>query len=170
MTLEPWSATTSIKAWRNSRRASGSRLATGSSSTSRAGHLATAMVSASCARWPPDSLPALWCGSRPSWAIRVSAVSWSQLGFVRAPKRRWSRIDRPAYVGVSWATKPTRASCSDVVPGLPPQTVSDPVSARRSPTASWSSVLLPAPLGPTSPTALPAGTESVHSDSAYLCP
>ena len=41
-TLTPCSTTTSIRPWRNSRRASGSRLATGSSSTSSSGRFATA--------------------------------------------------------------------------------------------------------------------------------
>ena len=40
------------------RRASGSRLATGSSRISSSGRFATATVRASWARWPPESLPA----------------------------------------------------------------------------------------------------------------
>ena len=56
-TVSPSSATASIRVCRNSRRASGSSAATGSSSTSSSGRLASASVSATCACWPPDSLP-----------------------------------------------------------------------------------------------------------------
>ena len=71
---------------------------------------------------------------------------------------------------MSWATKPTRASWSGVVPGRPPRTEIDPALGCRRPTESWSSVVLPAPFGPTSPTTLPAGMASVHSESAHLWP
>ena len=58
MTLVSFSATDSIRWRRKSRRASGSRLATGSSRMSSSGRLATATVRASWARCPPESLPA----------------------------------------------------------------------------------------------------------------
>ena len=56
-TVMPVSTTASITALRNSRRASGSSEATGSSSSSSSGRLASASVSATCACWPPESLP-----------------------------------------------------------------------------------------------------------------
>ena len=52
----------------------------------------------------------------------------------------------------------------------PPRTVIDPALGCRSPTARWSSVVLPAPFGPTSPTTLPAGIASVHSRERPLRP
>ena len=68
--LTSCSATVAISSCRNSRRASGSRLATGSSRMSSSGRFAMARVRASWARWPPDSFPARWSGSRPSWLMR----------------------------------------------------------------------------------------------------
>ena len=80
MTLASWSATKAIRLCRNSRRASGSRLATGSSRISRSGRFAMARVSASWARCPPESLPAFCGGSRPSFVMRSSARPVSQRG------------------------------------------------------------------------------------------
>ena len=153
---------------RNSRRASGSRLATGSSRTSSSGRFATARVRASWARWPPESRPARWRGSRPSCSIRRSARPRSQRGLSQAPRRRWSATDRFAYVGVSWATNPTRPSWAGLV-GRAARRAPRPCPrvGASSPTARRSSVVLPAPFGPTSPTTRPAGTASVQSDSAH---
>src|SRR6185437_8940690 len=71
MTLVSFSATDSIRWRRKPRRASGSRLATGSSRMSNSGRFATATVRASCARCPPDSLPAFCFGSRLSCSTRA---------------------------------------------------------------------------------------------------
>jgi hypothetical protein len=98
------SATISIRSRRNSRRARGSRLATGSSSSSNPGRLATARVRASWARWPPDSDPAR-CGLRPSWLMRRAASSLSQPGLSRAPIRRW-----PATESLRRPARPRRGS------------------------------------------------------------
>src|SRR5580700_8727835 len=54
--------------------------------------------------------------------------------------------------------------------GLPPSTVTDPADAADRPTARFSSVLLPAPFGPTRAATRPAGTASVHSRSAHVRP
>ena len=54
-------------------RATGSSIATGSSSSSSRGRLASARVSASWACWPPDSLPAFRFSGMPSSPSRVSA-------------------------------------------------------------------------------------------------
>ena len=67
------SATASISTCRNSRRASGSRLATGSSSTSSSGRLARPSVSASWARCPPESWPARCRGIQPQLADPAAA-------------------------------------------------------------------------------------------------
>ena len=66
ITVMPVSATTSITVWRNSRRARGSSEATGSSSSSSSGRFASASVSATCACWPPESLPTFCRSGSPS--------------------------------------------------------------------------------------------------------
>ena len=72
-----------------------------------------------------------------------------------------------AYVGVSCATKPTFASCSDPAAGTPPQTSIVPAVGASRPTARLSSVVLPAPFGPTSPVTCPAGISRVQSCRAH---
>jgi hypothetical protein len=57
-----------------------------------------------------------------------------------------------------------------VVPGLPPSTEIDPALGCKRPTERWSSLVFPAPFGPTSPTTLPDGIARVHSESAHLRP
>ncbi|WP_237693626.1 histidine kinase [Streptomyces sp. SID2888] len=56
--LAPSSRTNSIRFSRNPFRSNGSSAAAGSSKISNSGRLAAATVSASCARWPPESCPA----------------------------------------------------------------------------------------------------------------
>ncbi|MCW2933959.1 MAG: hypothetical protein JWM19_4921 [Actinomycetia bacterium] len=167
-TLTPCSATTSIRPWRNSRRASGSRLAAGSSRIITSGRLAIARVRASWARWPPDSDPARCRGSRPSCSTRRRASAASQPGLSQPPRRRWSATESRRNTGVSWATKPTRASWPGPLAGGMPRTLMVPAVGVSSPTAMCSRVVLPAPLGPTSPTTRPAGMASVQSRSAQL--
>lgn len=104
-----------------------------------------------------------------TYYVVIAPPSRSEGGPVRL-RRLALMTTAAAAMGMSWATKPTRASWPGVVPGCPPRTETDPASGRRSPTASWRSVVLPAPLGPTRPTTLPAGMASVHSESAHLCP
>ena len=166
-TLISSSATASISTCRNSRRASGSRLATGSSRTSSSGRFASPSVSASWARWPPESWPARWPGSRPRRSIRRRAAASSQRGLRCAPRRRWSATVSPAYVGVSWATKPTFASWAESAAGRPPQTSMVPTVGVRIPTIRLSSVVLPAPFGPTRPVTRPTGMSRVQSRSAH---
>lgn len=71
---------------------------------------------------------------------------------------------------MSCATYPTLASCSGPAAGRSPSTRMLPAVGASWPTARFSSVLLPAPFGPTSPTTRPAGMSSVQSDSAHRCP
>ena len=66
----PVSATACTTVFRNSRRASGSSEATGSSSSSSCGRFASASVSATWACWPPDSVPTRWPSERPSSSMR----------------------------------------------------------------------------------------------------
>ena len=60
------------------------------------------------------------------------------------------------------------------VGGMSAQHLDDPAVGARSPTASCSRVVLPAPFGPTSPTTFPSGMDRVQSESAqrrpYLLP
>ena len=67
---DPFSTTASITAFRNSRRASGSSEATGSSSSNSRGRLASASVSATCACWPPESWPIFCFAERPRRSTR----------------------------------------------------------------------------------------------------
>src|ERR1051326_6823328 len=63
-TVGPPSATASISDCRNSRRASGSSAATGSSRTSRSGRFPSPSVRATCACWPPGGRSLPWAGGR----------------------------------------------------------------------------------------------------------
>ena len=83
-----------------------------------------------------------------------------------APKRRWSATLSPAYVGVSWRDVPDLASGRGRPAGRSPSTSISPAVGVSIPTARLSRVVLPAPLGPTSPTTRPGGTSSVQSESA----
>ena len=122
-----------------------------------------ARVSASCARWPPESLPAFWSGSRPSRSIRRSATPASQPGLSRAPE--------PEVVGDASARR--RSACPGRRSRPRPSWAGPWPGGRRAPRScpgrreqadgQVSSVVLPAPLGPTSPTTRPAGIVSVQS-------
>src|SRR5580693_3082253 len=52
----------------------------------------------------------------------------------------------------------------------PPSTVTPPADGVDRPTARFSSVVLPAPFGPTSAATCPAGIASEHSRSAHVLP
>ncbi len=69
-------------------RATGSSIATGSSSTSSRGRRASARVSATCACWPPDSFPVFRFGGMPSSASRASRVC-----LVEAPVQVAGQVD-----------------------------------------------------------------------------
>src|ERR1700722_4992724 len=79
-----------------------------------------------------------------------------------------SATDRFLYSGVSCATNATPSSAAGDPARRPPSTVTSPADGTDRPTARFSSVLLPAPFGPTSATTRPAGTSSVHSRSAQV--
>src|SRR5580700_2083373 len=76
----------------------------------------------------------------------------------------------PAYTGASCATNPTFASCPGPAAGAPPATWIRPAVGGSIPVIMLSSVVLPAPFGPTRPAMVPAGTRSEHSASAHLSP
>ena len=128
-------------------------------------------MSASWARWPPESWPARCVGSRPSRSIRAAAS-----GVVPArvePGAEPQVVARPTARRTSgcpgrrsrpWPAAPAPAA------GRPPRPRSCRPSGSSRPTARLSSVVLPAPLGPTSPTTRPAGMRSVQSVSAHAPP
>src|ERR1700722_2800210 len=76
----------------------------------------------------------------------------------------------PAYTGASCATNPTLASCSAPAAGAPPATWIRPAVGGSIPVIMLSNVVLPAPLGPTRPAIVPAGTASEQSASAHFSP
>ena len=132
--------------------------ATGSSSSSSSGRLAIPSVSASCARWPPDSLRAFCAGSSPSRAIRSRRQRVVPAG-VQPRAELQVVLDAEAAVG-------RRVLGDEADPGALLRRArgaarraprSCPRSAASRPAARFSSVLLPAPLGPTRPTTRPAG-------------
>ena len=73
MTVRPVPAAAAITSRMNSSRATGSRLETGSSSTSSGARLASAMVSETWARCPPDRLLTLRLSGMSSASIRARA-------------------------------------------------------------------------------------------------
>ena len=81
-----------------------------------------------------------------------------------------SATDRVLYSGVSWATNAIPSSAAGDPARRPPSTVTAPADGAVRPTARFSSVLLPAPFGPTSAVTRPAGISSVHSRSAQVPP
>ena len=81
-----------------------------------------------------------------------------------------SATDRFLYTGVSWATNAIPSSAVGDPAAWPPSTVTAPADGTDRPTARFSSVLLPAPFGPTSAATRPAGISSVHSRSAQVPP
>ena len=81
-----------------------------------------------------------------------------------------SATDRFLYSGVSWATNAMPSSAAGDPARRPPSTVTAPADGAVRPTARFSSVLLPAPFGPTSAVTRPAGISSVHSRRAQVPP
>src|SRR6266542_361088 len=71
------------------------------------------------------------------------------------------------YSGTSCATKPTRERIAPPSVGVSPSTRTAPASGRSRPMARCSSVVLPAPLGPTRAATRPAGRCSEQSRSAH---
>src|SRR5215472_6973408 len=79
-----------------------------------------------------------------------------------------SATDRPLYSGVSCATNAIASSATAVPARRPPSTVTAPADGIDRPTDTLSSVVLPAPFGPTSAATRPAGISRVHSRSAQV--
>ncbi len=102
-TVSPDSAEAATTSRMKSSLASGSRLATGSSRSSSGARLASAMVSATWACWPPDSDLTFRPSGMSSAATRARASPASQLGLSDRPKRNMSATVNPRYSGWSCA-------------------------------------------------------------------
>ena len=170
-TVRPPSAVASIRVCRNSRRASGSSAASGSSSRSRSGRLARASTRATCDRCPPESVPTRRSSGMPSRASRERASRSSQRALSLRPRVSISATLKRRYSGWSCATKPTRGSTREGWSrGDAPNTRMVPALGAANPMASWRSVVLPAPFGPTSAAIRPAGRCSEQSRNAQERP
>jgi hypothetical protein len=78
----------------------------------------------------------------------------------------WSSAVNRGYSGISWARNPIPARNPGSCRGAPPRTEAVPPVGLTSPASSRSSVVLPAPFGPTSAHTRPSGTATEHSVSA----
>jgi hypothetical protein len=144
-------------------RAPRSRLLVGSSSSRTSGRFSSWAASPSDTTCPPDSVPSDRSSAtspRPSRSSCARARSSMSQSFPTVAK--CSSLASPASMAASAATtgaiSSTSATVRSAVSGrvcgrwaTRPSTVTDPVSGRCSPAMSRSRVLLPAPLGATSP-------------------
>ena len=82
--VAPDARTASTRTWRNSRRASGSSEASGSSSSRTGARVPSAIASPTCACCPPESSSARASSGMSSWSSRRSASTRSNAGRQRA--------------------------------------------------------------------------------------
>ncbi len=168
-TVRSLPATASRRVRKKSRRATGSRLATGSSSTSSRGCLARARVSATCACCPPDNVEARRSRAIPMPVSRSRAPVRSKGRFIERPKWSRSATVNLRYNGWSCATNPMRASFADWSSrGGSPNIRTVPSVGRSNPIARCSRVVFPAPFAPTNPTMPPCGSSRSQSRSAQV--
>ena len=150
----------------SSRRDAGSRLLDGSSSTRISGRIASTVATATRRRWPNDR----WCGGRSACSAIPTASSASRTRASRSapvsprfagPNATSSAtVGRNSWSSGSWKTIPTRRRISarfGFSTGSPP-TVTDPATPVRIPLRCSTSVVLPAPFGPSSATRSPVCT------------
>ncbi len=164
-TVVPRSTASAIRRVLISSRASGSRSAIGSSSRRSSGRLPKARAKASRVRWPPESVPTrASIGTLPERTMRCAAAA-SQSGFSSAPIRSVSATVNRLNSGLSCPRKAILGRTPGSSTGTP-KTWSPPVLGRTWRVASPSSVLLPAPFGPTRPQMRPAGIRKEQSRSA----
>ncbi len=153
----------SSSAPRSERRASRSRLLVGSSSSSTSGRFSSWAARPRVTAWPPLSVPMRRSRGRPP---RPSRSSWAR---VRSSMSQFSPMVVKCSSLVSPDSMASRAritgamprTSATVRPGVrrrvcgrwpsTPPTVTVPLPGRYSPAISFSSVLLPAPLGATRP-------------------
>ena len=157
-------------------RSNGSTPAVGSSRKTSWGSWTRAQASWSRRCMPPDS--------RDDRRFRASVRS-SQRSIVRirrrrrgqsspnrlATKSRFSRTVRSSYRATSWGMNPIRSRVrSRNAVGSSPSTRADPLVGRRLPVSRRSAVVLPAPLGPITPTSDPGSTARLTSSRATTSP
>ena len=146
--------------------------ATGSSSTSSSGRLASASVSATCACWPPESVPTFWLERQPERSMRSQRERVVPARVELAAERQHLR---DAEALVERVLLRDEADAREQRGGIAPRREAEHADVSRGrpasgPIASCSSVVLPAPFGPTSAVTEPAGISSVQSRSAQCAP
>ena len=171
-TVIPVSTTASITAFRNSRRASGSSEATGSSSTQQ---LAAAWRARASARPAPAGRPRAY---RPSASGQAEPLDPREAASVVPARIELAAElehvgDREVPVAADGPARRSRAAAAASFAsrrGERPSTSTTPLVGSPSPITRCSSVVLPAPFGPTSAVTDPDGTSSVQSRSAHCEP
>ena len=139
-----------------SRRAAGSRLAVGSSSTRTSGWVASTPARAARRRSPRLN----WCGARSARSVRPTtsraastraSISSPARPSEEGPKATSARtVGRKSWSSGSWKTRPTRRRTTarlGLVTGVPP-TATVPAERDSAPTRCRTNVVLPEPLGP----------------------
>ena len=119
---------------------------------------------------PAGELPAFCAGSSPSRAIRRVR---ERVVPARVQPRAEPQVVLDAEAAVGRRVLGDEADLGALLRagrGAPAEHLDRARGRRSMPAARFSSVLLPAPLGPTSPTTRPAGTSSVQSASAGAAP
>src|ERR1039457_3654655 len=112
--------------------------------------LARARPSATWACWPPESLATGRSEGIPRAVSRARAPDASQWRLRFAPISRWSAALSRLYRGTSWARYPMLARNSSLCCGARPSAAASPALGALSPVRIFSSVVFPAPFGPTS--------------------
>ena len=161
------------------RRCFRSRLAAGSSSSNTAAICVSVRASSTRCLSPPDSVSSCRASNSP-----VSVRSIAVRAISRSPAPSSSNRPRCGYLPirtVSNAVKGWRASCcgmnairlarspTAIAPRTAPSSRTSPASGFSSPAITRSRVLLPAPLGPNSPSSSP-GRTSRDAESRILAP
>src|SRR5690606_6723198 len=158
-TVTPSAATDFRMTLRKSRRRSRSRPDVGSSRSSSSGRWATASARASCRFMPfdifatggPSGKPNRSTVCRATWSLHVGYSRRENSMACRGVIQRGSASSSGMYPVRARIARLSRTTSS-------PSTRACPSDGCTSPTSIFSVVVLPAPLGPTSPVTLPRGT------------
>ena len=142
--------------------ASGSRVAVASSTRISGGASESAATALACRRNPRESVPSRWPRRFVEAECRHEHLRASGRADRRHPRGRARARRAPSRSARrSRSARPGRAPTRHALPASPPAlpaTVIVPASIESRPAAAWSSVVLPEPFGPTSPTTAPART------------
>src|SRR5262249_5179806 len=88
----------------------------------------------------------------------------------RAKKARFSAAVRSSYRASTWGAMPIWRRTSGRVGSAAPLTDTAPASGRRAPAIMWMVVVLPAPLGPSSPKVSPRASSRLTPSTATTRP